>query len=673
MSDWLEENGCPRQSDLPLRRVATEMNTRCFNRILASIALLVVLSAAARAQLPTPTYGWNLGNTLEPPSGEGTWGPAATQAIINAVADSGFNTIRLPVAWDSHANQSTHVIDPAWMARVKQVVDWCYAKNLTVIVNCHWDGGWLENNVTDTVNPTINAKMQSYWTQIATTFAAYDNRLLFAGANEPNCDTAAEWVTLRSYYNTFIGAVRATGGNNATRWLVIQGPNTNIDLTYDLVTTLPTDSATGRLAVEVHYYPWRWTLMAEDAWWGKMFYFWGQGYHSPTMLDRNSTAEEEAYADEQFQKMATKFVSQGVPVILGEWGAMKRTGYPDLTGTELDRHLASRTYYSKYITDKANALGLKPIWWDAGGTGSNTMWLFDRSTAAVIDPDNLRALTGGAALPPPGGGGNSGTAHLVNVSIRATAGTGANTLIAGFVLSGSGAKSILLRGIGPTLADLGVGSPLADPSIMLYNAGGTVLGSNNDWGGASTLSTTFARLGAFSLAASSKDAALLTPLTAGGRTMHVTTSNSTSGAALAEVYDGDTSSTDLQLVNISGRGAVDASSNLIAGFVVSGTGSMNVLVRAVGPTLTDLGVTGVLSNPNVTIYNSSGASFASNDDWGGSTALSSTFTQVGAFNLPASSKDAAILLTLTPGAYTAVVSGINGATGVALVEVYAVQ
>jgi endoglucanase len=388
----------------PDGRVATEMNTRCFNRILASIALLVVFSATARAQLPTPTYGWNLGNTLEPPSGEGRWGPAATQAQINTVADSGFNTIRLPVAWDSHANPSTHVIDPVWMARVKQVVDWCYAKNLTVIVNCHWDGGWLENHITATVDPTIDAKMQSYWTQIATTFAAYDNHLLFAGANEPNCDTAAQWATLRSYYNTFISAVRATGGNNANRWLVIQGPRTDFTLTDQLVTSLPTDSVTGRLMVEVHYYPWRWTLMTEDASWGKMFYFWGQGYHSPTMLDRNSAAEEETYTEEQFQKMATKFTSKGVPVIIGEWGAMKRTGYPDLTGTELDRHLASRTYYSKYVTDKANALGLKPIWWDAGGTGSNTMWLFDRNTAAVIDRDNVTALTGGPALPPPATG-----------------------------------------------------------------------------------------------------------------------------------------------------------------------------------------------------------------------------------------------------------------------------
>ena len=197
-----------------------------------------------------------------------------------------------------------------------------------------------------------------------------------------------------------ISAVRATGGKNANRWLVIQGPKADINLTDQLVSSLPADSAVGRLAVEVHYYPWRWSLMTEDASWGRMFYFWGQGYHSPTMPDRNATAEEEAFADEQFQKMATKFVSKGVPVIIGDWGAMKRTGYPDLTGTELDRHLASRTYYSKYITGKANALGLKPIWWDAGDTGSNTMWLFDRSTAAVIDRDNITALTGGPALQP---------------------------------------------------------------------------------------------------------------------------------------------------------------------------------------------------------------------------------------------------------------------------------
>src|SRR6185369_13344492 len=91
--------------------------------LIMTLAALLMLPLAGLAQLPSPTYGWNLGNTLEPPSGEGTWGPAATQNLINGVANAGFNTVRLPVAWDSHANPSTHVIDPAWLARVKQVVD----------------------------------------------------------------------------------------------------------------------------------------------------------------------------------------------------------------------------------------------------------------------------------------------------------------------------------------------------------------------------------------------------------------------------------------------------------------------------------------------------------------------------------------------------------------------
>jgi len=123
-----------------------------------ALIFLLFLPIAAHAQLPTPTYGWNLGNTLEPPSGEGTWGPAATQAMINAVADAGFNTIRLPVAWNSHANQSNYQIDAAWMARVKQVVDWCVARNLYIVLNSRWDGGGFDNNIGEGPNATVTAK-----------------------------------------------------------------------------------------------------------------------------------------------------------------------------------------------------------------------------------------------------------------------------------------------------------------------------------------------------------------------------------------------------------------------------------------------------------------------------------------------------------------------------------
>jgi endoglucanase len=377
------------------------MNSRK-NRLLLAVSMILMLPMASFAQLPATTYGWNLGNTLEPPCGEGCWGPAATQQLINAVAANGFNTIRIPVAWNSHADQRTLQIDPAWMARVKQVVDWSRAAGLTVIINNHWDGGWFDSSGFRRFDSKINKKMQSYWTQIANTFKAYDSKLLFCAANEPDVDSAAKTGVLLQYYQTFVNAVRATGGNNTTRWLVLPGPSTNIDRTFDWMNTLPSDPTPGRLVIDVHYYdPYNFTLMVADESWGLMSYFWGQGYHSATMPSRNSTWGEEDWLLGQFDKMKTKFVDHGIPVIVGEFASSKRVEYPDLTGTELNRHLASRTYYDRQVVESANIRGLKPIYWDAGGTGKNTSWLFDRSTAAVIDADSIRALTGGVALAPP--------------------------------------------------------------------------------------------------------------------------------------------------------------------------------------------------------------------------------------------------------------------------------
>ncbi len=373
------------------------------NKILITFACLLMLSTAAFAQLPTPTYGWNLGNTLEATGGEGSWAPAATQQLINSVAAAGFNTIRIPVAWDIHANQRTHQIDPAWIARVQQVVDWCRAANLTVIINIHWDGGWFDSCGFRRFDSKLNAKYQSYWTQIANTFMTYDSKLLFCAANEPDVDSAAKTAVLLKYYQTFVNAVRATGGNNTTRWLVLPGPSTSIDRTYDWMNTLPTDPTPGRLAIDVHYYPYQFTLMTADATWGNMFYFWGQGYHTsaPSMLIRNSTWGEEADTLAEIQKMQTKFTSKGIPVLFGEFGAIRRTGYADLTGVELNRHLASRTYFDQKVVELCNQNGIKPIYWDDGGTNSNSFGLFDRNTAALVDVDSAVALTGGPAIPPP--------------------------------------------------------------------------------------------------------------------------------------------------------------------------------------------------------------------------------------------------------------------------------
>jgi hypothetical protein len=175
-------------------------------------------SLPAAMPLPNPTYGWNLGNTME-----STWGvPYPSAAPFYTAANAGFNAVRIPCAWDFNSNQTNHQINLTYMAQVKQVVDWAIAAGMYVVINDHWDGGWLDSNLTTNVDPTVNAKMNAYWTQIATTFVAYDNHLLFAAANEPPSHSPAEVNTLMVYYQTFVNAVRGVGGNNTNRWLVLQ-------------------------------------------------------------------------------------------------------------------------------------------------------------------------------------------------------------------------------------------------------------------------------------------------------------------------------------------------------------------------------------------------------------------------------------------------------------------
>lgn len=366
------------------------------------IAISLSISSGMFGQsLPTSTetasamtIGWNLGNTLEATGGETAWGnPVTTQQLINAVKAAGFNTVRLPCAWDGHADQTTHVIDANWIARVKEVVDYCINNNMYVILNIHWDGGWLENNVTTSAQSLVNEKQQTYWTQIANYFKNYDGHLLFASANEPDVSDATGMSVLLSYHQTFINAVRATGGNNSSRVLIIQGPATDIEKTNNLMNTMPTDQIADRLMVEIHYYtPWNFCGMTEDASWGNMFYYWGEDYHSTTDTDHNATWGEESDLENYFQMMKTKFVDNGIPVIMGEFGAIKRTS---LTGSDLTLHIASREYYYKFIADAAKRYGLVPVYWDNGVSGNNGFALFDRSTGAIVDQGAVDALMEG--------------------------------------------------------------------------------------------------------------------------------------------------------------------------------------------------------------------------------------------------------------------------------------
>lgn len=361
---------------------------------------MLALPQFAQAQLRSPTYGWNLGNTLD-----ATWdgAPQPTQALINAVAAAGFNTIRIPCAWDHNADPNTHQINPSYMAKVTQVVQWAQAAGLTVIINDHWDGGWFENSNFNSVDSNVNAKLVSYWTQIANNFQNYSSSLLFAAANEAWVTSPTQANVLYQYYQNFINTVRGTGGNNATRWLVVQ----NINSDY-WSTPLPSDSAK-HLAFEAHYYqPFQFALDTKDQTWGNQWYYWGQNYHSSTLTTRNATSStEESYVDSWFQQLNNLFVSKGVPVLIGEFGAIRRTGTSGLTGADLDLHLASRTYFNQYFVNKANSLGVRPVYWDDAdnGSGNNSFGIFNRSTAALTRPDDARSLTGGAALPPPGGSG----------------------------------------------------------------------------------------------------------------------------------------------------------------------------------------------------------------------------------------------------------------------------
>ncbi|HQE34837.1 dihydroxy-acid dehydratase [Flavobacterium alvei] len=338
--------------------------------------------------------GWNIGNTLEATGGETAWGnPKVTKALIDLVKANGFNAIRIPCSWNQNlANTTTAQIKADWLARVKEVVQYCVDNDMYVLVNIHWDGGWLENNCTNAKKVENNAKQKAFWEQIATSLRDFDEHLLFASANEPNVDDATQMDVLNSYHQTFIDAVRSTGGKNAYRTLVVQGPSTDIEKTNKLMTTLPTDKVANRLMAEVHFYPYQFTLMTKDETWGKMFYYWGAGNHSTTDTAHNPTWGEEADIDKFFLLMKNQFVDKGIPVILGEFGAIKRT---NLTGNDLTLHLKSRADFLKYVVKSSKLNGLIPFYWDAGNLGVNTMSLFDRSNNTVYDAQALTGLLDG--------------------------------------------------------------------------------------------------------------------------------------------------------------------------------------------------------------------------------------------------------------------------------------
>ena len=335
--------------------------------------------------------GWNLGNTLEAASSptaanETLWGnPKATQELIDAVKAAGFNAVRIPCAWSGYMeDQTDYRVKDSWLARVKEVVDYCVANDMYVILNTHWDGGWLEEHPLYSHQAAVTAKFTVLWQQIAVYFRDYDEHLLFAGTNEVHADygtpTAEHLAVQNSYNQTFVDAVRATGGRNAWRNLVVQSYNTNIDHAVNHL-TMPSDAVANRLAVEVHYYdPYDFTIDGTSD-----IYLWGNAYAGRPNV---STWGQEDWADEAFGKMKTHFVDRGIPVILGEYAPTLRS---DLT-TGLADHLASRHHYLRYVTAAALENGMVPFYWDNGHTGNLGSGLFDRAAATPVHTEAIAAI-----------------------------------------------------------------------------------------------------------------------------------------------------------------------------------------------------------------------------------------------------------------------------------------
>ena len=353
---------------VPLRTafVAALATASCLSSAFASNRLEELDSTNA-VRLMSP--GINLGNTLEAIPKETSWGnPNPTQAFFNGVRAAGFRSIRIPVAWTQYANADGRISD-AWMAHVTDVVRMAMRAHLYVVINIHWDGGWIQ--ATYAKQDAVTRKLRRFWSQIATNFKDVGDHLLFAGTNEIGVEgvygppTPENAEVQNGFNQAFVETVRASGGENSTRMLVVQGYSTDIDATVKVNAKMPGDSVKNRLMVEVHYYsPYNFVLNDKSEIWQ-----WGKTATDPKATD---TWGNEDFVDAQFTKMKSAFLDKGVPVVLGEYSAGMKARFPRMDGY--------RKLWDEYVTRSAAAHGLIPMFWDTGQ-------ILDRVTGKANDPD----------------------------------------------------------------------------------------------------------------------------------------------------------------------------------------------------------------------------------------------------------------------------------------------
>ena len=346
--------------------------------------MLTVLSCPAQTMAPdsegmtlsAPEWtrdvkmGWNLGNSLECPNNETEWGnPKTTQAMIKAVAAKGFNAIRIPVRWINHVNNTTEMaVKAEWLKRVKEVVDWALAEDMYVIINSHHED-WYDRKPFYNQQDENNRKLRAMWTSIATYFRDYGEKLVFAGTNEITVDWSApttEQQTVQNSYNqTFVDAVRATGGKNYYRNLVVQTFACNSY--YGLSGfTIPTDKVEGRLSVEFHYYdPYEYCGNCT-------YYYWGEAYKDKGRILTSST---ESAITLLFDRIFNAWMKNGLGVVLGEYGVSNH-----FTNDDKQTQMENMQYYLKCVVSEARKHGFAAFAWDnnAFNNGPENFGIFKR-------------------------------------------------------------------------------------------------------------------------------------------------------------------------------------------------------------------------------------------------------------------------------------------------------
>lgn len=359
--------------------------------------------------------GWNLGNQLEANNNgtpyEAAWNnPVIKKETLEMVKNAGFSTIRIPVSYLNKIGAGTsYTIDAAWLNRVKEVVDYAYQLGLYVIINMHGDGyknvsgSWLHCYKSASEQIEIKAKYAACWQQIATTFKDYDEHLVFESMNEEFDDTYGNpnkeyYSNINAYNQIFVDTVRQSGGNNAKRWLLIPGWNTNIDYTVgNYGFALPTDThlseevASGekRIMISVHYYdPWDFAGAGKDT-----DTQWGDNVTDSSKAASNSWGGK-SFMRSQMQKLKATFTSKGYPVVIGEYGATDNS--------ESDsQNLVCRKDYYKSLCTYAKQNGCVPVAWDNGGLGTKSVkydWGWQGEQFGLFNRKTFQQTANGAQI-----------------------------------------------------------------------------------------------------------------------------------------------------------------------------------------------------------------------------------------------------------------------------------